>query len=868
MPTTLSLKKINLQKKVLILFLSLLIFQSLNAQIVTLLNEDFSSNSFSTNGWTFPNSQGNWMVGSSNTPSGASAPNAFFNWAVSASNYSVALLSNTINATAINGPVTLDYLLLFNPYSTATLEQFKVEFKDVGSSTWSLIANYTNSPTAIQNWSVTNVPLSGMSGQNFQIRFVAYGVSSFNITRWSLDNVVVKGTTCVSALPSLTVTGTTTICAGTSATLTAYGGGASYTWSPAGGNASVAIVSPTVNTIYAIISNLTGCNTPPVSAISNITVLTNTTPLSVSGTSSVVCSQNSLTLTATGASSYTWNSGSLTTSIVVSPSVSTVYSVSSSNTLGCIVTKTIGINVNPNPVLGAFATNSAICSGGSNNLIASGAVTYTWNTGSNFAIITVSPLVTTIYSVAGTDNQGCAGTATVNVLVNSATVNVVGSSTAICTGNTATLTASGASSYTWNNNSTASNLVVTPSQNSIYSVTATNSFGCVTTKTIGLNVNPNPTVNIASSHTAICVGSSAQLTANGASTYTWSNLLSGNSITVSPTSSTNYSVVGTSSQGCTGSNNSSSLTLLVNPVPVVTAISSTTTVCSGQALTFTASGASTYSWNFGATGSIATVYASQNAVYSVTGTSSLQCSSSSAINLTVIASPTINITSSSNSICVGSTVTLLANGAQTYTWNNGSQVNVIYDSPNSTTSYTVKGTGVNGCTDSKNIQIVVDQYPLTSAFSSDSLVCAGEPVSLSAIGALSYVWSTSQTGPSIVVFPNTQTTYTVTGSNNGCSTTTTITQLVEECTGVSKYEMSSDLFSLYPNPSTGIFTIESAEKNTPLIFVCYNGQGAEIISKTLIDNSQMIDLRNQPNGLYYIKVSNGQTSKLFNVIKN
>jgi hypothetical protein len=844
---------------------------NLSSQTLTLLSENFSSNNYTANGWTFPNGQSPWTVSNFYTPTVAIAPNAIcFLGSVSYSNYSIPMVSNTLNATSVSGPVFFSCAIrLQNSTSNATgLEQLDIEYKNLASSTWSTIATYSNNiPGNNQNFSINNFILSGMSGQNFQVRFRPHGANSGHIPGWGIDNISITGVTCPTSLQSLTITSTPTLCSGSSATLNALGGGTNFTWSPSGGNTSTAIISPTTTTSYALISSFAGCTTSPVSSILTVSVFSNSSTITASSSSTNICSGSSVTLSAIGATNYSWSSGANTASTIISPTTTLTYTVSNTNSLGCVASKTILVNVNPIPAVGAYATSSAICIGSVNNLIASGANTYTWNTGSNLAIISVTPQANTVYSVTGTDFQGCIATATVNVVVINPNITIISSATAVCAGSSATLLASGASTYTWNNVTTSPFSIVTPLQTTIYTVTATDNLGCVTSKTIGLNVNPNPTVNVVASNTAVCVGSSALLTANGASSYTWSNFLSGPTITVSPTGITNYSVVGISSEGCTGSNNIDSLTLYVNPLPTVTVISSTNTVCSGQLLTFTANGASTYSWSFGATGSNPTLSAVQNTIYTVTGTNSLQCSSTTTININILPSPSITITSSSNSICTGETFTLLANGAQTYTWNNGSQLNVLYNSPNSTTNYTVQGSNSNGCSTTKTIQVVVNQYPILSLFSSDSLICAGEPVTLSASGALSYLWSNSQTSSAITVFPQTETTYTVTGSNNGCTATTTITQLVDECTGIKNHAISSNLLSVYPNPSSGIFTIKNKEKNRALSVECYNSQGLKIITQLIVSDSQ-IDLENQPSGIYYLKISNGGPWKLIKVVKN
>jgi hypothetical protein len=114
-----------------------------SAQII--FSEDWSSSSFATNNWTFPAGQSNWTVGAQYTPTGGAAPNAFFNWNPTVLNYSNELVTPVINATAYaGGSVFLSYKFQLNNFSTATLEQFAVEYKTVGSGSWFLLTNYSN----------------------------------------------------------------------------------------------------------------------------------------------------------------------------------------------------------------------------------------------------------------------------------------------------------------------------------------------------------------------------------------------------------------------------------------------------------------------------------------------------------------------------------------------------------------------------------------------------------------------------------------------------------------------------------------------------------------------------------------------------
>ena len=252
-------------KKLLFLQLPLFLFlvttgKFSSAQII--FSEDWSSGSFATNNWTFPSGQANWLIGSPAfyyVPTGGTAPYAYFDWTPSMPNYSRDLVSPVINATGyVGGSVFLSYKLnLFN-YGLTTLEQFAVEYKTTSSPTWFTLTNYTNAgvaPGSNQTWSPTNVVLPGMAGQNFQIRFRAYGVNSFYIWDWAVDDIQVLALNPCAGTP---VAGTATAlpanpCPGVPVTLDLTGstlaGGLAYQWqrsytSPSGPWTNIGTTNP------------------------------------------------------------------------------------------------------------------------------------------------------------------------------------------------------------------------------------------------------------------------------------------------------------------------------------------------------------------------------------------------------------------------------------------------------------------------------------------------------------------------------------------------------------------------------------------------------------------------------------------------
>src|SRR3982750_2013999 len=112
---------------------------------------------------------------------------------------------------------------------------------------------------------------------------------------------------------------------------------------------------------------------------------------------------------------------------------------------------------------------------------------------------------------------------TPQLAINNGPVLVAGASpTAICPGFVSTLTISGGVSHTWSAGAQVANsITVSPASTSVYTITGETSFGCLTTQTISLLVNPTPTLTLSSSNVSVCAGSSATLSAVGAASYTW-----------------------------------------------------------------------------------------------------------------------------------------------------------------------------------------------------------------------------------------------------------------------------------------------------------------------------------------------------------
>jgi hypothetical protein len=236
----------------------------------------------------------------------------------------------------------------------------------------------------------------------------------------------------------------------------------------------------------------------------------------------------------------------------VSPTSTTTYEVTATIVAtGCQSTDQVTVTVNPLPSVEAGA-NQVVCEGEQVTLIGSGSPTntYTWDNSvtDNTAF---TPTSTTVYTVTGTDENGCINTDLMSVTVNPLPIVNAGSNTAVCAGESVTLNPTGnADVYVWDNGA-QSGVTFVPVATTTYTLTGTiTATGCENTSTITVTVNQNPIVEAGSDQT-ICANQPITLSGSGASTYVWDNNVT-DGVAFTPTSDLTYTVIGTDANGCTG----------------------------------------------------------------------------------------------------------------------------------------------------------------------------------------------------------------------------------------------------------------------------------------------------------------------------
>ena len=692
--------------------------------------------------------------------------------------------------------------VIVNPSPTVTVNSASI---CLGQQTATLTANgaisYTWNPSATLS-SNTGTVVTGTPGTT----------QNYTVTGEDINGCLTNTTTTITVnqLPTITVN-SASICIGQQTATLIANGANTYSWTPAvnlsSSSGTTITGTPAATESYTITgTDVNGCFNTETS-----TITVNSLPTITANSATICVGQQTATLTAAGATTYSWIPGtglSSTTGAVVTgtPSTTQNYTVAGMDANGCINGTITAITVNTLPSV--TATSATICVGQQTaTLTAAGATTYSWIPGTglsatNVAVVTGTPGATQNYTVVGMDANGCINGTITAITVNPLPTITVSPDMTVCPLSANTLTASGASSYTWSpnvflNTNTAANVLCTPSVTTTYTIDGTSALSCTNTAVMTIAVANTVVVTAlagTTSSTTICPLGNATLTASGATTYTWSPSLTlssanGASVTSAPATSTTYTVIGSTST-CT---NSAEVVVTVTVNPTLTVTPSPSVICSGNSSTLTANGASTYTWSPVATlssanGAVVNANPITTTVYNITGTSPLGCLGSTTTTVTVVQTPTITTTSSPGVICANSSSTLSAFGATDYTWSPSTNLSTVNGSttvatPVLTTTYTVFGT--NGvapfvCPDTKTVQVTVVPNPTLSP-SPGVPICEGQSTLMYATGANTYTWSPT-TGVNHIHDSTTSVKpplpgvyiYTVTGTTNNCTGTATV----------------------------------------------------------------------------------------------
>ncbi len=312
----------------------------------------------------------------------------------------------------------------------------------------------------------------------------------------------------------------------------------------------------------------------------------------------------------------------------------------------------------------------------------------------------------------------------------------------------------------------------------------------------------------------------------------------------------------------------------LNPVPLVVNANAQS-VCAGQNLNLTATGADSYLWNNGATSNVISVSPLFPTTYNVVGTNAASgCTASVSQMINVNPSPAVGIFAPNTSVCLGNSLNLTAFGATSYVWNTNSNSNVVTVSPTSNTTYTVIGTNSFGCSAQAIQAITVDPLPTAAIVSSNpsDLACLEDYTELTynGNGGVTFQWSSSNgvlQGNPVLVNPQSTTMYTLYATSaQGCVGQAVYELNVTECVGLIKNSAAANGIKLYPNPNNGTFNIEwnnGASKFARVTDI----SGREVYSTNSNLNTINVDLSNFSNGVYFVKIESNGVSETIRVVK-
>lgn len=469
----------------------------------------------------------------------------------------------------------------------------------------------------------------------------------------------------------------------------------------------------------------------------------------------------------------------------------------------------------------------SVCPGDTVHLNASGGTAYFWGQGvplinnqniPNPVFSSIIPLTYNL-SLLVTNIAGCQDRDTVRVTVDQNPSAVTGTPAAFCLGDSTLLgvPANPNFGYQWTpaTNLSAANIsqpwfVPTSSGNFNYQLVVTNNgglAGCTDTASVSITVNDTPSVVPSALPAIICQGENTVLSANasggsGVYTYQWSSGGTAATETVSPGSTTTFTVTVTDANTC---GTVGSIQVVVNDTPSVSVSASPDTICAGQSSTLTATpsggnGSYSYAWSSGGTASTEQVSPLASTIFVVTVTDGNSCAGTGSLELIVNVADSIDITIPDTFVCNNGAITITntfgTSGIDTWTWTPTAGVSLVNDpnpvlGPSVSTTYALTGlNSLTGCGYTDSIR--VDVFELLISHWTDSTICLGDTIQFDiqptgGSGDYSYTWLSSSAGyisedtvSNPFVSPGVTTNYSVIVDDNvtGCSSTFSINVVV------------------------------------------------------------------------------------------
>jgi gliding motility-associated-like protein len=555
----------------------------------------------------------NWSFDPSGTPSVGSGANTSITFPNSGTQtlYSIvtdacgqtSVASTSINVVTTPVPtITGDASYCPGDAATITTQGFNNYSWSNGATTQSTTVTTANNPIT-----VTVTDANGCQGTS----------APFNVSEISPPTA-----TATPAAQSICPGGTTNIA------LSSSPSGAAFSWTvvqngttgATGGSGGT--ISQTLNlsgapgtATYTITPNLNGCAGTPINV--EITVLPNPTP-TITG-SSTYCAGNAATISTQPYSSYSWSNGATGQSTQVTD-VDNPITVTVTDANGCVGTSA-PFNVTEEPAIN-YTETITICQGQS-------ALIHGVNQ-SNAGVYEETFVI-----------GSCDSIATITLVVNPLpTINATATSSPICAGQSTQISATGGTTYTWNQGlGSGASQTVSPNTSTTYEVTGTDGNGCSNTAQVTVSVNPLPNVTAGTNQT-VCDGDLITLTGGGATTYVWDNGVTNGQPFNQPIGTVTYVVTGTDANGCV---NTAQVDITVVSPPSVNP-GDDQVVCDGDPVTLNATGNGvTFTWSNGLNNGDSFSPPVGNNNYTVTITDANGCTNTASVNVLVLPQPTADI---------------------------------------------------------------------------------------------------------------------------------------------------------------------------------------------------------------------------------
>jgi len=717
-----------------------------------------------------------------------------------------------------------------------------------------------------------------------------YYVLQVSCTTASLTSVSNEATVTINPVPTASISSNSPVCAGQSINFT--GGtdiGTIFSWSgPAAftstvQNPSITNAQTTASGNYTLVISTPNCSATAVTT----SVTVNATNLSIIAAPPALCMGSSATLTAVGnATTYLWSTGATTSSIVVTPTATTVYSVAGTGTTGCTASPMVTVAVTNPTITGTGAT---VCD----------SVTVGTLSVNAFAPVSwyATPTSTTVIGTGNTYTATAVTTTTyyaeaVSTTTNNLFVSLAGGNGQL--GNMFDIVAQSnieINGFDMHLSNTITNTVEVWYRPGTWVGFNTSSAGWTqagTTTVTGMgtgSLTPVPlsfTVPMQAGQTygfyVTCNGGGNVAYTNGTSVGAlWASntdlqLLQGNggtyfNVTFTPRCFNGQ--VKYTKTGCTSPK--IPVVLTMGQTPTVTATAASGTICEGAATSLSASGALTYTWNTGATGSIVAVTPTTAATYTVVGDNA-GCTDTAYVSVAVNALPSVSLTSSQSNACVnGGTVALTGSPAGgVYT---GTNVTGNVFTPGSIAgtynpSYSVTDT-ITGCSNSASIAIAVNAPPSVSLTAAQPSVCVnGSTIALIGSPSGGVYAGTNVSGGVFTpgaVAGTFNPAYSYTDAVTSCSNSASTTIIVNSCTGIEKHSALKGL-SVYPNPNNGEFTIELDNGINKTVEVT-DLTGRIIMNGNTEKDKLIVNIGHLANGVYFVKVKSNNVVEIIRIIK-